>query len=779
MGLAFDTRRGTDELLERDEALATLAEALNDARLGHGSDRARRRRGRSGQDDARARLLPEARPGRSACSRRVRRALDAAAARAAARRGDRSASALAGALEHAAHARRRLRRPASTSSRSSRPCSCSRICTGATRRPSTSCGCSPAGWTCRRSSSRPIATTASTATIRCGCSSAISRRRRAVGRLDAAAALARGGRASWRSGTKWTSPISTRAPAATRSSSRRCSRPGGRECRRPSATPSSPAPPGLSHDALEVLETVALVAAARRALAARRRCPASASAHLDECVATGLVTGDDDAVAFRHELARAAVEDAMPPTRRLGAAAADPRRALRRGRAARSTRPGSRTTPRLRATSTRCSSSPRRPPRARARPGAYREAAAQYARALRVGGATLPPGGARSCSRAAHGPATSPTTSSRRSPSSARRSRAGARRARPRTRRATSRSSAATSSAAGCSATPRRRWTEATRLIAGQEESAEVAFVEAYRSVMTVDRRRPRGRRRARPAGAGDGAPRPATPGPPSNALVTDRHDRAAARARGRPRDPARGRRGGARERASPSSTRGRSTTSAASASRHLTTSSRTRTSPRRSSSASRTTRISGGSTRSRSRRGTRSTAVAGPRRPTSPTRLLQDPRESPWPHHEALVVLALVRARRGDPGATAALDEAEAIGVPPDDVDAHVDLAAARAEVAWLEQRPDAVAEATAAHARGRARARRRRGRGPALVLASACGHRCRSAGGSGGPVCARTPGRVGPCREGVARGRHSPTRRRSRSSRRATRARCGRRSR
>ena len=34
MGLAFDTRHGTDELLERDEALALLSEALNEARLG-------------------------------------------------------------------------------------------------------------------------------------------------------------------------------------------------------------------------------------------------------------------------------------------------------------------------------------------------------------------------------------------------------------------------------------------------------------------------------------------------------------------------------------------------------------------------------------------------------------------------------------------------------------------------------------------------------------------------------------------------------------------------
>ena len=45
--------------------------------------------------------------------------------------------------------------------------------------------------------------------------------------------------------------------------------------------------------------------------------------------------------------------------------------------------------------------------------------------------------------------------------------------------------------------------------------------------------------------------------------------------------------------------------------------------------------------------------------------RLLQDPRESPWPHHEALLVLALVRARRGDPGADTAVDDAAEVGVP------------------------------------------------------------------------------------------------------------------
>ena len=44
---------------------------------------------------------------------------------------------------------------------------------------------------------------------------------------------------------------------------------------------------------------------------------------------------------------------------------------------------------------------------------------------------------------------------------------------------------------------------------------------------------------------------------------------------------------------------------------------------------------------------------------------VIDDPRESPWTHHEALCVLALVRARRGDPGARDALAEAAAVGVP------------------------------------------------------------------------------------------------------------------
>ncbi len=77
---------------------------------------------------------------------------------------------------------------------------------------------------------------------------------------------------------------------------------------------------------------------------------------------------------------------------------------------------------------------------------------------------------------------------------------------------------------------------------------------------------------------------------------------------------------------------------------------------------------------------------------------VIDDPRESPWTHHEALCVLALVRARRGDPGARDALADADVVGVPLEVQFAHVDLAAARAEVAWLERAVADVDTATAA---------------------------------------------------------------------------------
>jgi DNA-binding CsgD family transcriptional regulator/tetratricopeptide (TPR) repeat protein len=71
---------------------------------------------------------------------------------------------------------------------------------------------------------------------------------------------------------------------------------------------------------------------------------------------------------------------------------------------------------------------------------------------------------------------------------------------------------------------------------------------------------------------------------------------------------------------------------------------------------------------------------------------VLDDPRESPWPHHTALVVLALVRARRGDPGARDALADAGTVDLQPEEFEALVDRAAAHAEVAWIDRRPEEV---------------------------------------------------------------------------------------
>jgi DNA-binding CsgD family transcriptional regulator/tetratricopeptide (TPR) repeat protein len=75
---------------------------------------------------------------------------------------------------------------------------------------------------------------------------------------------------------------------------------------------------------------------------------------------------------------------------------------------------------------------------------------------------------------------------------------------------------------------------------------------------------------------------------------------------------------------------------------------------------------------------------------------ILDDPRESPWPHHTALVVLGLVRARRGDPGAREALAETATVDLQPEEFHAIVDRAAAEAEIAWLEGKPEDVGAAT-----------------------------------------------------------------------------------
>ena len=76
---------------------------------------------------------------------------------------------------------------------------------------------------------------------------------------------------------------------------------------------------------------------------------------------------------------------------------------------------------------------------------------------------------------------------------------------------------------------------------------------------------------------------------------------------------------------------------------------------------------------------------------------ILAGPESSlPAPRHEALLTLALVRARRGDPEYGPLLDEASELSDPVGDLDWVGRTAVARAEVAWLEGRMDAIAGIT-----------------------------------------------------------------------------------
>ena len=61
-----------------------------------------------------------------------------------------------------------------------------------------------------------------------------------------------------------------------------------------------------------------------------------------------------------------------------------------------------------------------------------------------------------------------------------------------------------------------------------------------------------------------------------------------------------------------------------------------------------------------------------------------------------SLMVIGLVRARRGDPGAAEAIGEAFAAAEPRRSVDGLAPVAAARAEVAWLSGRPQDVGPVT-----------------------------------------------------------------------------------
>ncbi len=77
---------------------------------------------------------------------------------------------------------------------------------------------------------------------------------------------------------------------------------------------------------------------------------------------------------------------------------------------------------------------------------------------------------------------------------------------------------------------------------------------------------------------------------------------------------------------------------------------------------------------------------------------VLRDPRSAPVPRVLALSVAGLVRSRRGDPEAWPLLDEAWALAEPTGELQRVEPAAVARAEAAWLEGRTDAVASATEA---------------------------------------------------------------------------------
>ena len=76
---------------------------------------------------------------------------------------------------------------------------------------------------------------------------------------------------------------------------------------------------------------------------------------------------------------------------------------------------------------------------------------------------------------------------------------------------------------------------------------------------------------------------------------------------------------------------------------------------------------------------------------------ILAEIRDSPEPRLQALLVLALVRARRGDPDTDLSSRRRDLIVSAASDPGWHASLACVRAEVAWLERRLDGVRDETA----------------------------------------------------------------------------------
>lgn len=145
----------------------------------------------------------------------------------------------------------------------------------------------------------------------------------------------------------------------------------------------------LSVAARSLVEAVAIIPATSELWLLETLCPEAVDS-LEECLASGVLDAQPPGVAFRHEIARLAVEASLPPNRRMAlnsaalrALSAPPSGALDASRLAHHAEAAGDADAVLRyapAAASRAASL-----------GAHREAAAQYARALRFG-ESLPPG---------------------------------------------------------------------------------------------------------------------------------------------------------------------------------------------------------------------------------------------------------------------------------------------------------------------------------------------------------------------------------------------------
>jgi DNA-binding CsgD family transcriptional regulator/tetratricopeptide (TPR) repeat protein len=145
----------------------------------------------------------------------------------------------------------------------------------------------------------------------------------------------------------------------------------------------------LSERARELLDGVAIVPPPRSELWLLEAIAGDALTALEECLASGMLRADDHAVAFRHELARMAVEESINPQRRLElhqsalrALGAPPGRRLDLARLAHHAEAAGDAEAVLELAPAAAEHA--------AGVGAHREAAAQYARALRFADALSP-----------------------------------------------------------------------------------------------------------------------------------------------------------------------------------------------------------------------------------------------------------------------------------------------------------------------------------------------------------------------------------------------------